>query len=45
MGVRLIGSVVNGMPVKADRRVVRLHQAASRSRGCRGCTADDATEA
>ncbi|HYO24046.1 MAG TPA: polysaccharide biosynthesis tyrosine autokinase [Lacipirellulaceae bacterium] len=27
MGVRLIGSVVNGVPTKADRRVVRLHQA------------------
>jgi polysaccharide biosynthesis transport protein len=27
MGVRVIGSVVNGMPAKADRRVVRLHQA------------------
>jgi capsular exopolysaccharide synthesis family protein len=26
MGVRVIGSVVNGMPTKADRRVVRLHQ-------------------
>jgi capsular exopolysaccharide synthesis family protein len=29
MGVRLIGSVVNGVPTKADRRVVRLHQASS----------------
>jgi polysaccharide biosynthesis transport protein len=27
MGIRLIGSVVNGVPMKADRRVVRLHQA------------------
>jgi capsular exopolysaccharide synthesis family protein len=27
MGIRLIGSVVNGVPIKADRRVVRLHQA------------------
>ncbi len=27
MGIRLIGSVVNGVPVKVDRRVVRLHQA------------------
>jgi succinoglycan biosynthesis transport protein ExoP len=27
MGVRLIGSVVNGVPSKADRRMVRLHQA------------------
>jgi capsular exopolysaccharide synthesis family protein len=26
MGVRVLGSVVNGMPMKADRRVVRLHQ-------------------
>ncbi|BBO30720.1 tyrosine-protein kinase domain-containing protein [Lacipirellula parvula] len=26
MGVRVLGSVVNGMPLKADRRVVRLHQ-------------------
>jgi succinoglycan biosynthesis transport protein ExoP len=29
MGVRVIGSVVNGVPCKADRRVVRLHQASS----------------
>ncbi|MCC6491947.1 MAG: polysaccharide biosynthesis tyrosine autokinase [Pirellulales bacterium] len=29
MGIRLIGSVVNGVPLKADRRVVRLHQAAT----------------
>ncbi|HEX6961138.1 MAG TPA: polysaccharide biosynthesis tyrosine autokinase, partial [Lacipirellula sp.] len=27
MGIRLVGAVVNGMPIKADRRVVRLHQA------------------
>jgi succinoglycan biosynthesis transport protein ExoP len=27
MGVRVIGSVVNGVPTKADRRMVRLHQA------------------
>jgi capsular exopolysaccharide synthesis family protein len=27
MGIRLIGAVVNGVPIKADRRVVRLHQA------------------
>lgn len=27
MGVRIIGSVVNGVPSKADRRMVRLHQA------------------
>jgi capsular exopolysaccharide synthesis family protein len=27
MGIRLIGTVVNGVPIKADRRVVRLHQA------------------
>ena len=26
MGVRVLGSVVNGVPVKADRRVVRLHK-------------------
>ena len=26
MGVRLMGAVVNGVPSKADRRVVRLHQ-------------------
>ncbi|RIK74138.1 MAG: hypothetical protein DCC67_16970, partial [Planctomycetota bacterium] len=30
MGIRLIGSVVNGVPLKADRRVVRLHQVAAR---------------
>jgi polysaccharide biosynthesis transport protein len=29
MGVRLIGCVVNGVPVKADRRIVRLHQTSS----------------
>jgi capsular exopolysaccharide synthesis family protein len=29
MGVRVIGSVVNGVPTKADRRVVRLHQASA----------------
>lgn len=29
MGIRLIGSVVNGVPLKADRRVVRLHQVAA----------------
>jgi capsular exopolysaccharide synthesis family protein len=27
MGIRMVGAVVNGVPVKADRRVVRLHQA------------------
>jgi succinoglycan biosynthesis transport protein ExoP len=27
MGIRLIGAVVNGVPIKTDRRVVRLHQA------------------
>jgi Mrp family chromosome partitioning ATPase len=27
MGIRLIGAVVNGVPIKSDRRVVRLHQA------------------
>jgi polysaccharide biosynthesis transport protein len=27
MGIRVLGSVVNGVPLKADRRVVRLHQA------------------
>lgn len=26
MGVRVLGSVVNGVPLKTDRRVVRLHQ-------------------
>lgn len=26
MGVRVLGSVVNGVPIKADRRVVRLHK-------------------
>jgi succinoglycan biosynthesis transport protein ExoP len=26
MGIRLVGAVVNGVPLKADRRVVRLHQ-------------------
>ncbi len=30
LGIRLIGSVVNGVPLKADRRVTRLHQAAVR---------------
>jgi hypothetical protein len=30
MGIRLIGSVVNGVPVKVDRRVVRLHQATAK---------------
>ncbi len=29
LGIRVIGSVVNGMPTKADRRTVRLHQASS----------------
>jgi capsular exopolysaccharide synthesis family protein len=29
MGVRVIGTVVNGVPVKADRRVMRLHQAST----------------
>lgn len=29
LGIRLIGAVVNGMPVKADRRTLRLHQAQS----------------
>jgi Mrp family chromosome partitioning ATPase len=29
LGIRLIGAVVNGMPAKADRRVVRLHQAST----------------
>lgn len=31
MGVRVLGSVVNGMPLKADRRVVRLHQTSGSS--------------
>ena len=31
MGVRVLGSVVNGMPMKADRRVVRLHQSGGSS--------------
>ena len=26
LGIRVIGTVVNGVPMKADRRVVRLHQ-------------------
>jgi len=26
MGIRLIGSVVNGMPLKADRRIAQLHR-------------------
>ena len=30
MGIRLIGSVVSGMPQKADRRVTRLHSAEAR---------------
>jgi succinoglycan biosynthesis transport protein ExoP len=29
MGVRVIGTVVNGVPTKTDRRVVRLHQASA----------------
>ena len=29
MGVRVLGSVVNGVPLKADRRVVRLHQSSA----------------
>jgi capsular exopolysaccharide synthesis family protein len=31
MDIRLIGAVVNGVPIKADRRVVRLHQASQRT--------------
>jgi len=27
LGIRLIGSVVNGVPFKSDRRVTRLHRA------------------
>lgn len=30
MGIRIIGSVVNGVSVKADRRVARLHMAAAK---------------
>ena len=26
LGVRLLGTVVNGVPLKADRRIARLHQ-------------------
>ena len=26
MGIRLLGSVVNGEPIKTDRRVVQLHK-------------------
>ena len=26
MGIRLLGSVVNGEPIKADRRIVQLHK-------------------
>ena len=26
LGIRLLGSVVNGVPLKADRRIARLHQ-------------------
>lgn len=29
MGVRVLGSVVNGVPLKADRRIVRLHQSSA----------------
>jgi capsular exopolysaccharide synthesis family protein len=29
MGVRVLGSVVNGVPLKTDRRVVRLHQSSA----------------
>jgi Mrp family chromosome partitioning ATPase len=33
LGIRLIGTVVNGVPIKSDRRVTRLHRtAAKRSR-------------
>jgi succinoglycan biosynthesis transport protein ExoP len=45
MGVRLIGCVVNGMPVKADRRVVRLHQAGSRQPRLTTAQVDEAPEA
>ncbi len=41
MGVRLIGCVVNGMPVKADRRVMRLHQSPSRNPRLPAKAADD----
>jgi len=30
LGIRLIGAVVNGVPIKADRRVTRLHRAAAK---------------
>ena len=26
MGIRLLGSVVNGVPLKADRRIAKLHK-------------------
>jgi Mrp family chromosome partitioning ATPase len=29
LGIDVIGSIVNGVPVKADRRIAQLHQAAS----------------
>ncbi len=46
MGVRVIGSVVNGVPCKADRRVVRLHQAsASRVPRLPAAAAADVAEA
>jgi capsular exopolysaccharide synthesis family protein len=32
LGIRLLGCVVNGVPLRADRRVVRLHQASAHSR-------------
>ena len=31
LGIRLLGSVVNGVPVRADRRVARLHQSTQRA--------------
>ncbi len=30
MGIRLLGSVVNGVPLKADRRIVKLHKTAAK---------------
>ncbi len=30
MGIRLLGSVVNGVPLKADRRIVQLHKSTAK---------------
>jgi len=30
MGIRLLGSVVNGMPIKADRRIAQMHKSSAK---------------